>query len=57
VTVFLRFTPTDVVDAVAAAVATGGDGDANWRDFFTNEAVQNKFQVDFIRELKKVVRA
>ncbi|KAG2581944.1 hypothetical protein PVAP13_6KG080000 [Panicum virgatum] len=47
----------DVADAVAAAVATGGDGDANWRDFFTNEAVQNKFQVDFIRELKKVVRA
>ena len=47
----------DVADAVAAAVATGGDGDAKWRDFFTNEAVQNKFQVDFIRELKKVVRA
>jgi len=48
----------DVADAVAAAVATGGDGDASkWREFFTNEAVQNKFQVDFIRELKKVVRA
>ncbi|KAG2547705.1 anthocyanidin-3-O-glucoside rhamnosyltransferase-like [Panicum virgatum] len=47
----------DVADAVAAAVAAGGDGDAKWRDFFTNEAVQNKFQVDFIRELKKVVRA
>jgi len=48
----------DVADAVAAAEATGGDGDASkWREFFTNEAVQNKFHADFIRELKKVVRA
>jgi len=48
----------DVADAVAAAVAAGGDGDAaKWRDFFTAEAVQNKFVVDFIRELNKVVRA
>ncbi|RLN21791.1 anthocyanidin 3-O-glucosyltransferase-like [Panicum miliaceum] len=48
----------DVTDAVAASVATGGDGDASkWREFFTNEAVQNKFEVDFVRELKKVVRA
>ncbi|KAG2596333.1 anthocyanidin-3-O-glucoside rhamnosyltransferase-like [Panicum virgatum] len=48
----------DVADAVAAAVATGGDGDAGrWREFFTCDAVQNKFAADFVRELKEVVRA
>ncbi|CAN6234495.1 unnamed protein product [Urochloa humidicola] len=48
----------DVRDAVAAAVAAGGDGDARtWREFFTADAVQNKFAVDFARELMDIVRA
>ena len=48
----------DVADAVAAAMADGGDGDLRkWREFFTSDAVQNKFAVDFVRELKEVVRA
>ncbi|CAN6227524.1 unnamed protein product [Urochloa humidicola] len=48
----------DVTEAVAAAVAAGGDGDARkWREFFTAEAVQNKFADDFVRELKEIVRA
>ncbi|KAG2634394.1 anthocyanidin-3-O-glucoside rhamnosyltransferase-like [Panicum virgatum] len=52
------FGRADVTDAVAAAVATGGDGDASkWREFFTSDAVQNKLAVDFVRELKEVVRA
>nr|CAB3449601.1 unnamed protein product [Digitaria exilis] len=48
----------DVRDAVAAAVATEGEGESRkWRDFFTADAVQDKFVVDFVRELKEVVRA
>ncbi|CAN6247967.1 unnamed protein product [Urochloa humidicola] len=47
----------DVRNAVAAAVAAGDDGDARWREFFTADAVQNKFAVDFVRELKEIVRA
>ncbi|CAL5018011.1 unnamed protein product [Urochloa decumbens] len=47
----------DVRDAVAAAVAAGGDGDARkWREFFTANAVQNKFAVDFATELKEIVK-
>ncbi|CAL4995424.1 unnamed protein product [Urochloa decumbens] len=46
----------DVSDAVAVAVADGGDGDGrNWRDFFTNQDVQNKFASDFVRQLKELL--
>jgi hypothetical protein len=48
----------DVRDAVAAAVAAGGDGDARkWREFFTADAVQSKFAADFARKLKELVKA
>nr|CAB3482434.1 unnamed protein product [Digitaria exilis] len=49
----------DVRDAVEAAVASGGgeeDDARKWREFFTNEDVQSKFAVDFVRELKEVVK-
>ncbi|KAL6867771.1 hypothetical protein ACP4OV_015795 [Aristida adscensionis] len=48
----------DVRDAVAAAVAAGGEGEAGkWREFFTDDAVQRRFADEFVRELKKLVRA
>ncbi|KAF8720542.1 hypothetical protein HU200_023796 [Digitaria exilis] len=53
------FRREDVRDAVAAAVATGGEGEGykKWREFFTTDAMQDKFAVQFVRELKEVVRA
>ncbi|CAO2151997.1 unnamed protein product [Urochloa humidicola] len=48
----------DVSDAVALAVADGGDRDGKkWKEFFTDEAVQKRFTVDFVRQLKELVRA
>ncbi|TVT96712.1 hypothetical protein EJB05_58069, partial [Eragrostis curvula] len=48
----------DVSEAVAAAMAPGGEGDARkWRDFFMDDAVQKRFADKFIAELKEIVRA
>ncbi|KAL6660050.1 hypothetical protein ACP70R_002172 [Stipagrostis hirtigluma subsp. patula] len=48
----------DVSDAVAAAAAAGGEGNASrWREFFTDDAVQKRFEDEFVRELNKLVRA
>ncbi|KAF8739377.1 hypothetical protein HU200_013861 [Digitaria exilis] len=48
----------DVGDVVAAALATEGEGESSkWRELHPSDAVQDKFVVDFIRELKEVVRA
>ncbi|KAL6648726.1 hypothetical protein ACP70R_012950 [Stipagrostis hirtigluma subsp. patula] len=48
----------DASDAVAAAAAAGGEGNARrWREFLTDDAVQKRFEDEFVRELKKLVRA
>ncbi|RCV39054.1 hypothetical protein SETIT_8G192600v2 [Setaria italica] len=48
----------DVSDAVALAMAEGGDGDGRkWREFLTDDAVQKRFAGDFVRQLKELVRA
>jgi len=47
----------DVADAVAAAMADGGDGDLRkWREFLTDDAVQMRFPDEFVRQLKELVR-
>ncbi|CAO2177047.1 unnamed protein product [Urochloa humidicola] len=47
----------DVSDAVALALADGGDGDGGkWKEFFTDQDVQKRFTRDFVRQLKKLVR-
>ncbi|KAF8662624.1 hypothetical protein HU200_056225 [Digitaria exilis] len=48
----------DVRDAVEAAVKDGGEEDdaRKWREFFTDEDVQSRLAVDFVRELKEVVK-
>ncbi|RCV39053.1 hypothetical protein SETIT_8G192500v2 [Setaria italica] len=48
----------DVSDAVALAMAEGGDRDGRkWREFLTDDAVQKRFAGDFVRQLKELVRA
>ncbi|RCV38132.1 hypothetical protein SETIT_8G117800v2 [Setaria italica] len=48
----------DVSDAVALAMAEGGDGDGRkWREFLTDDAVQKRFAGDFVLQLKELVRA
>ncbi|KAG0528709.1 hypothetical protein BDA96_05G035500 [Sorghum bicolor] len=48
----------DVCDAVAAAVADGGEGDARkWADFLTDDAVQGRFADEFVRQLREIVSA
>jgi len=47
----------DVADAVAAAMADGGDGELRkWREFLTDDAVQMRFTDEFVRQLKELVR-
>ncbi|CAD6258329.1 unnamed protein product [Miscanthus lutarioriparius] len=48
----------DVCNAVAAAVADGGEGDARkWADFFTDDGVQGRFADEFVRQLTELVSA
>jgi hypothetical protein len=48
----------DVCDAVAAAVAEGGGGDAGkWADFLTDNGVQGRFADEFVRQLRELVSA
>lgn len=47
-----------VSDAVAAAVADGGEGEGRkWREFLMDAAVQKRFADEFVRDLKELVRA
>ncbi|CAD6258324.1 unnamed protein product [Miscanthus lutarioriparius] len=48
----------DVCDAVAAAVADGGEGDnRKWANFLTDDAVQGRFADEFVRQLREFVSA
>ncbi|XP_066340992.1 anthocyanidin-3-O-glucoside rhamnosyltransferase-like [Miscanthus floridulus] len=48
----------DVRNAVAAAVADGGEGDARkWADFLTDDGVQGRFADEFVRQLTELVSA
>ncbi|KAG0528708.1 hypothetical protein BDA96_05G035400 [Sorghum bicolor] len=48
----------DVCDAVAAAVADGGEGEARkWADFLTDDGVQGRFADEFVRQLRELVSA
>ncbi|KAF8720702.1 hypothetical protein HU200_023604 [Digitaria exilis] len=48
----------EVRDAVAAAMAPGGEGEGmKWREFFLDDAVQKGFAAEFLRELKGLLRA
>ncbi|TKW00633.1 hypothetical protein SEVIR_8G123800v4 [Setaria viridis] len=45
-----------VSDAVAAAMAAGGDGEGRkWREFLLDDAVQKGFAAEFLRNLKGLV--
>ncbi|TVT96705.1 hypothetical protein EJB05_58062, partial [Eragrostis curvula] len=45
----------DVSEAVAAAMAADGEGDARkWREFLMDDAVQTKFADKFIEDLKQI---
>jgi hypothetical protein len=48
----------DVCDAVAAAMADGGEGEARkWADFLTDDAVQGRFADEFVRQFREFVSA
>ncbi|TVU25545.1 hypothetical protein EJB05_28063, partial [Eragrostis curvula] len=46
----------DVSSAIAAAAAEGGDGEGRkWREFLMDDAVQERFADNLVRDLKKLV--
>ena len=46
-----------VSDAVAAAMAAGGDGEGRkWREFLLDDAVQKGYATEFVRKLKDLVK-
>ena len=46
-----------VSDAVATAIAAGGDGEwRKWREFLLDDAVQKRFATEFLRKLKDLVK-
>ncbi|KAL6623595.1 hypothetical protein ACP70R_033474 [Stipagrostis hirtigluma subsp. patula] len=52
------FTREDVREAIAAATAAGGEGNARrWREFFTDDAMHKAYAHEFVRELKELVSA